>query len=152
MSEACWKTTARPAAGPITRAPSTVISPESGCRKPAIEDSRVLCPQPEGPMMVRNSPVSTLTLTPSSARVEVSSLLPKLLTTLSTITIGAAFHPGLTGWLAGRAGLRLDRDDLLRRRGVAAVDVARRVAGVGLRVLGGIEARHRLEHELLGRQ
>src|SRR3954467_14428620 len=52
--------------------------PSVGALKPAISESRVLLPQPDGPTMLTNSPSRTSIVTPSSAtrrRFPVSNTL-----------------------------------------------------------------------------
>src|SRR4029450_13551377 len=50
----------------LSRCPSTSIAPDVGRSSPPIRLSRVVVPDPEGPMRARNSPRGMSTLTPCS--------------------------------------------------------------------------------------
>jgi len=49
MSACFWNTTPRSAPGPVTGLPSSSIVPSETGRKPAMQLSSVVLPQPEGP-------------------------------------------------------------------------------------------------------
>ena len=57
-----WKTMPMPLSwifSPVISFPSSVIVPPSGLSRPAIKESSVDLPEPDGPIMHRNSPSST---------------------------------------------------------------------------------------------
>jgi hypothetical protein len=56
---ASWKIIAISGFGRVIGVPSRVMRPEVRSWRPAIDQSNVVLPQPEGPMMQRNSPSRT---------------------------------------------------------------------------------------------
>ena len=61
-----WNTMDTEGSGLRTRVPATLISPPDSRFNPAIERSKVVLPQPEGPTMLTTSSLPTSRLTPSS--------------------------------------------------------------------------------------
>src|SRR5262245_40223262 len=93
--------------GPVTGRPATNTSPLLGCRNPAIKFSTVLLPQPEGPMIDINSPISgvfsTVKDTSCSAVKE-----PNRTHTLRNSTIGGSEEDDVvTGVPAGKETVRV---------------------------------------------
>lgn len=68
------------------------ISPEVGVYSPPEMVKKVLFPEPEGPMMLTNSPCLTLKLIPFSAVTSVCPL-PKVLTIFFIVKIFFIFYP-----------------------------------------------------------
>src|SRR4051812_9861835 len=62
--------------------------PSVGALKPAISESRVLLPQPEGPTMLTNSPSRTSIVTPSSATRRRFPVSKTLTTSTSRTSMG----------------------------------------------------------------
>jgi hypothetical protein len=67
ISACFWNTTPRSAPGPATGLPSSRISPVEGGRKPAMQLSSVVLPQPEAPSATTKSPSCICRLTGASA-------------------------------------------------------------------------------------
>jgi hypothetical protein len=67
ISACFWNTTPRSAPGPDTGRPSSRICPVDGGRKPAMQFSKVVLPQPEAPSATTKSPSRIVRLTGASA-------------------------------------------------------------------------------------
>ena len=62
----CWRKSLRLTPDRVMSLPSTITAPDSGTSSKLQQRSKVLLPEPEGPMMNTSLPVGTLRFTPCS--------------------------------------------------------------------------------------
>src|SRR5438105_13068683 len=134
--------------------PPRVMRPASGCSKPAIIRSVVVCPEPDGPSKVKNSPAPTFRSTLSTATTSPYSFRHPSTETSAAKTSLQDVEALLELLVADREGDE-DADDV-------AVDAAREehqplLAGLAgdacrlvARLLGQLERHHRADPAHLG--